>query len=147
MDRLPGQGSRGQRPHQRDPVGRRSAVVQETRHARGFHSLEHAEEEAGRGLRVSLKVIIPAVAVTAAFFFFAVGMALRAQRRKVVSGREGMVGALGEVRTALIPQGAVFVAGEHWTAVSENGEAIPAGTTVEVVSVDHLKITVRPAAR
>lgn len=95
-------------------------------------------------LRVSLKVIIPAVVATAAFFLFAVSMALRAQRRKVISGREGLVGSRGTTRTPLSPEGKVFVAGEHWTAVSLTGEPIPAGTEVEVVSVDHLKIKVKP---
>ncbi len=96
-------------------------------------------------LRVSLSVIIPAVAVTAAFFAFAVTMALRAQRRKVVSGREGLVGMTGIVRSVIDPEGKVFVAGEHWTAVSADGAALPVGARVEVVAVVHLKITVKPA--
>ena len=37
----------------------------------------------------------------------------RAQRRRVVSGSEGLVGLTAEVRRALDPEGAVFVAGEH----------------------------------
>ncbi len=97
-------------------------------------------------LRVSLKVIIPAVLITAAFFIFAVSMALRAQRRKVVTGKEGLVGSVGQARTDLSPTGTVFVAGEHWTAVSASGEAIPAGAEVEVVSVEKLKIKVKPVA-
>ena len=72
-------------------------------------------------------------------------MALRAQRRKVVSGKEGLVGSVGLTRTALSPEGTVFIAGEHWTAVSASGETIPAEAEVEVVSLEHLKITVKPA--
>jgi membrane-bound serine protease (ClpP class) len=97
-------------------------------------------------LRVSLKVIIPVVLATAAFFAFALTMAIRAQHRKVVSGREGLVGMIGEARTPLAPFGQVFVAGEHWTAVSATGAPIAAGASVEVVSVDHLRLTVRPVA-
>jgi membrane-bound serine protease (ClpP class) len=97
-------------------------------------------------LRVSLKVIVPVVVVTAGFFIFAVTFALRAQRRKVVSGREGLVGLHGVSRTVLDPVGSVFVSGEHWTAASATGETIPENTEVEVVSIDHMKITVRPAA-
>lgn len=95
-------------------------------------------------LRVSLKVIVPVVGTTAAFFLFAVTLALRAQRRKVVSGAEGLVGQHGVARTALAPEGKVFVAGEHWNAVSETGETIPEKTRVEVVRVDRLRLTVRP---
>ena len=96
-------------------------------------------------LRVSLRVIIPAVLVTAGFFLFAATMGLRAQRRKVVAGREGLVGMVGTARTPLSPQGTIFVSGEHWTAVTESGETVPAGTRVEVVSIDRLTLTVRPA--
>ena len=97
-------------------------------------------------LRVSLKVIILVVAVTAGFFLFAVTFAIRAQRRKVVSGKEGLVGMVGETRTVLSPSGTVFVAGEHWSAISESGEPIPEGSQVEVVSVENLRLTVRPRA-
>ncbi len=95
-------------------------------------------------LRVSLKVILPAVGASAAFFIFAVTMALRAQRRKVVSGVEGLVGSIGVVRTPLDPEGKIFVAGEHWTARSATGAPIPQGARVEVVSVDRLKVFVKP---
>jgi membrane-bound serine protease (ClpP class) len=98
-------------------------------------------------LRVSLRVIIPAVATTGAFFLFAVTLAVRAQRRKVVSGKEGLVGMTAISRTPLGPRGTVFVAGEYWSAVTESGETIPADAPVEVVAVDHLELTVRPARR
>jgi membrane-bound serine protease (ClpP class) len=97
-------------------------------------------------LRVSLKVIVPVVGVTAAFFLFAVTMAARAQRRKVVSGAEGLVGQNGVARTVLDPEGKVFVVGEHWNAISETGETIPENTPVEVVAMEHLRLTVRPAS-
>jgi membrane-bound serine protease (ClpP class) len=95
-------------------------------------------------MRVSLRVVVPVVAVTAGFFIFAVTMALRAKRGKVVTGHEGMVGLVGTARTDLAPSGTVFVAGEHWDADSVSGP-IPRGTRVTVVSVERLRITVRPA--
>ena len=97
-------------------------------------------------LKVSLKVIIPAVVVTAGFFVFAVTFAIKAKRRKVVSGREGLVGLIGTTRTALNPEGKIFVAGEHWAAVTVTGESVPEGTEVEVVSVENLRLTVKPQA-
>jgi membrane-bound serine protease (ClpP class) len=89
-------------------------------------------------------VLVPVLVVTVGFFGFAVFMALRAQRRRVVSGSEGLVGLTAEVRRALDPEGAVFVAGEHWTAVVEGGGRVPVGGRVTVVGVDHLRLTVRP---
>jgi membrane-bound serine protease (ClpP class) len=96
-------------------------------------------------LRVSLKVIIPAVAVTAGFFLFAAALAIRTRRHKVMTGKEGLVGMTGIARTHLSPQGTIFVAGEHWTAVTESGETIPSGTPVLVLAMNRLTLTVRPA--
>jgi len=95
-------------------------------------------------LRLSLKVILPTVLASAAFFVFAATLALRAQRRRVVTGREGLVGRLAEVRRALDPEGIVFVAGELWTARTRAGTTAAEGSTVEVTGVDHLTLIVRP---
>jgi membrane-bound serine protease (ClpP class) len=91
---------------------------------------------------ISWGVIIPAVLCTAAFFLFAIGVGIRAQRRKPVTGVEGIVGETGETVTPLAPSGQVRVHGELWTAVSA-GDAIPAGSRVVVDKVDGLRLTVR----
>ncbi|MDA1001724.1 MAG: nodulation protein NfeD, partial [bacterium] len=67
-------------------------------------------------LRLSLKVIIPAVIGTALFFVLIVGLGVRAQAKKPVSGREGMVDQIGVVREAGKDgkYSKVFVRGEIW---------------------------------
>ncbi|KPJ48372.1 serine protease, partial [candidate division TA06 bacterium DG_26] len=45
--------------------------------------------------KISWKVIIPSVVVTALFFLFAIGMAIRAQRRKPTTGMKGIIGEIG----------------------------------------------------
>ena len=93
-------------------------------------------------LRISWAVIIPAVVTTVLFFLFAVGMGLRAQRRKPTTGDKGMVGERGRAVTAVGPQGGqVFVHGEYWQASAI--EQIPAGATVEVTRADGLVVEVR----
>jgi len=94
-------------------------------------------------LRVSLQVILPAVIVTAAFFIFAITMALRAQKRRPSIGRRSLVGALGEARSDLSPRGSVFVAGAHWEA--EAAGSVAAGAKVVVEEVDGLLLRVRAA--
>lgn len=94
-------------------------------------------------LRVSIALIIAVTAVTAAFFLFAVGAGVRAQGRRVETGREALVGAMGIVRRELAPEGMVFVQGELWSATSSSG-IIPAGTRVRVVTVNGLHLNVRP---
>jgi membrane-bound serine protease (ClpP class) len=93
-------------------------------------------------LRISLTLIVTMAALTAAFFAFAVGAGLRAQRRKVTTGREGLVGAVGVARSQLNPEGTVFVQGEIWTAESVDG-VIPAGSRVRVTQVEGLRLRVK----
>jgi membrane-bound serine protease (ClpP class) len=92
-------------------------------------------------LRISLTLILTMAALTAGFFGVAVGAGLRAQKRKVQTGREGLVGAVGVVRSDLTPQGTVFVQGELWTAETADG-VIPAGARVRVTRVDGLRLRV-----
>ena len=95
-------------------------------------------------LRISLTLILIVAALTAAFFMFAVGAGIRAQRRSVQTGREGLVGAVGVAQRDLSPAGTVFVQGELWNAEAADG-AIPAGERVRVVSVHGLCLDVRKA--
>jgi membrane-bound serine protease (ClpP class) len=93
-------------------------------------------------IAISWGVIIPAVLCTALFFLFAIGVGIRAQRRKPVTGAEGIVGEPGETVTALSPAGKVRVHGELWNAVA-SGEPLPAGCQVIVERVSGLTLTVR----
>ena len=94
-------------------------------------------------IRVSLSIIIPAVLGTAAFFIFAMGMALRAQMRKATTGRKGLIGERGTVVRAIVPdgEGQVSVHGEIWKAVCP--ERLKKGDKVEVTEVDGLVIMVK----
>jgi membrane-bound serine protease (ClpP class) len=93
-------------------------------------------------IAISWGVIIPAVLCTSLFFLFIIGIGIRAQARKPVTGAEGIVGERGEAVTALSPGGQVRVHGELWNAVS-SGEEIPAGCKVTVEGVRGLTLTVR----
>jgi len=92
-------------------------------------------------MKVSLKVIIPAVIFTAAFFVFAVGLGLRAQRGKVSTGDKGLTGETGITKSDVHETGSVFVHGEFWNAFSD--ERIVEGTNVEVVAVEGMKLKVQ----
>lgn len=93
-------------------------------------------------LRVSLQLVIFIALLTGAFFLYAVGAGIRAQRGAVRMGREGLVGAEGVARTDLAPEGMVYVAGELWTASAEEGP-VQQGARVRVVAVDGLRLRVR----
>ncbi len=91
--------------------------------------------------RVSLGVIFPAALVTVLFFGFAIGMAIRAQRKQPTTGTEGIIGEIGVVEKPMTPRGQVLVHGELWAA--ESDEDISVGDSVEVVSVKRLVAKVK----
>jgi membrane-bound serine protease (ClpP class) len=93
-------------------------------------------------LRVSLQLAVFIAVLTGAFFLYAVGAGLRAQRGRARMGQESLVGQEGVARTDLAPEGTVHVAGEMWTAHSEDGQ-ITEGERVRVVAVDGLHLRVR----
>jgi len=92
--------------------------------------------------RISWHVILVFVILTAAFFIFAIGFAIKAQTRKPVTGIEGMTGERGEAITDLSPEGQIMVHGEIWNAECQDGP-VSKGTKVEVIKVLNLKLLVR----
>ncbi len=93
--------------------------------------------------RISRGVIYAATAVSALFFLFVLGFGLRAQRSKVVTGIEAMIGNTGEVIEMLDPVGTVRVNGEIWNAESLSG-AIAPGEKVRIKEMKNLKLYVEP---
>jgi membrane-bound serine protease (ClpP class) len=94
-------------------------------------------------LRVSVDLLVwMAVAALAAAGGIAF-LAVRAQRGRVRTGSEGLVGERGAARSALDPEGKVFVHGELWHAIAD--QPVPAGTKVEVVEVEGMTLKVRRA--
>ncbi len=92
-------------------------------------------------MKISLSVIIPAVLVSAAFFIFAVTMAIKARLKKPTTGTEGLVGEIGVAAMALTPEGKISVHGEFWNAISD--QTIERGERVQVIEVNHLKLKVK----
>lgn len=101
--------------------------------------------KSGSMARVSWSVILPTVVAFSAFFLFVMTLARRAQKRRPLSGAEGMVGEYGEARTPLTPSGQVFVHGEIWNAVAT--EPIPAGASVRVRRLSGLELEVEPGPK
>lgn len=95
-------------------------------------------------LRLSWEVIVIAVIIVAAFFIFIVSMGIRAQFRKRATGKEGLVGEVGEAKTDItVSGGTVFVHGEYWNAVSD--ATIKKGSSVKVVSSKDMVVKVKKA--
>jgi membrane-bound serine protease (ClpP class) len=92
-------------------------------------------------VKISRSVIISATVLSALFFLFVVGFGIRAQRRKVVTGIEDLLGDNGEVVETLSPTGTVKVKGEFWNAESLTG-TIDKGEKVRIKEIRSLKLFV-----
>ncbi|MCL6630883.1 MAG: nodulation protein NfeD, partial [Armatimonadetes bacterium] len=92
--------------------------------------------------RLSVTLVLTMTILTGAFFLVAVGAGVRIQKKKIVTGWEGMVGQVTEARTDIAPRGKVFLEGSYWNAETE-GQPIRQGEKVKVVAVDKLLLKVR----
>lgn len=91
--------------------------------------------------RVSYSVIITTTIAAALFFLFVIGVGLKAQRAKPVTGVEGLIGETGKTLVTLDLTGTVHVHGEVWNAESISG-TISAGKKVRVTGIKDLKLYV-----
>ena len=87
-------------------------------------------------LWTALAVSIPLGAITV----FLMSIALKARRNKVVTGKQGMIGSVGEARTDIDPEGKVFVQGELWNAHAPS--RVEMGEQVVVKKIEGLELEV-----
>jgi len=93
-------------------------------------------------LQISRTVIASTVAVCGGFISLVLFFVVRVQKRRFVSGLEGMVGERGKAVTTLEPRGRVYVHGEYWDAHAE--QTIAEGSEIEIVRAEaNLKLLVR----
>ena len=103
---------------------------------------------------VSVPIVITAGALLGGFVAFAATKAVEARKAPVATGRENLIGAVGDVRVALDPIGQVFVDGALWRAKLADDAADPdaerarvLGAKVRVEVVEGLTLRVRPLAQ
>lgn len=92
------------------------------------------------GYGISWPLILTLAGVSALFVLLVLGMAVKARRRPVVSGREELVGARGEALSDFTGEGWATVHGETWRVRS----AVPVaqGQPLRVTRVDGLTLDV-----
>ena len=94
------------------------------------------------GYGVPLSLVLGIAATSAAFVFLVVGMALKARKRPVVSGREELIGSTGEVLEDCEREGWARVHSETWRIRSSS--PLKAGQRVRVAALDGLLLDVVP---
>jgi membrane-bound serine protease (ClpP class) len=100
-----------------------------------------------QGARISLSVIFTTVTVISLLFILLIYLVIKAQKRKVVTGTQGLVGEIGEVFTDIKPDepGSIKIHGEIWNAeaLRNTEEILTAGLKIKVIAVNNLMLTVQ----
>ena len=94
------------------------------------------------GYGISPSLIGAVALVSAIFFIFVIGMALKARHRPIVSGREELIGAVGTVLEDFEKDGRLRIHGEVWSARSK--VPVQKGQQVRVRSMRGLVLNVEP---
>lgn len=97
-------------------------------------------EKGGSDLRLSWTVLLPTIAIVSGFFVVISGLVFKSHMSKPKTGAGGLVGEIGVVKKALMPDGKVFVHGELWNAISE--KPIQEGAKIRVLRVVNLVLEV-----
>ena len=92
------------------------------------------------GYDIPWTVIGTVTAVSAFFVLVVVGMAVKARRRPVVTGKEEMLGSIGEMVEDAEPEGFALVRGENWRV--RGAGRLHKGQKVRVVGVRGLLLDV-----
>ena len=92
------------------------------------------------GLGVNPFVSVATALITLAFFAIFIRKVWAARQQPAFVGADSMLGALGEAREELAPEGLVFVGGALWKATAAS--PIPAGSAVRVVGRNGLQLQV-----
>jgi len=92
-------------------------------------------------LQIAIWLIVLVVIVAVAIIIFVVNLSVKAHRLGIGAGSEELIGKTAEVKKALEPRGMVFVDGEQWSAILDEGQAEP-GEEVTITKVDGLKLYV-----
>ena len=74
-------------------------------------------------------------------------VAVRTKATQIITGTDGMIGQIGEVRQPLDPRGMVFVHGELWKAETQDGSHLGVGEKIEVVELRDLAVKVMPVGK
>ena len=92
-------------------------------------------------IEAAMAIILLLAAGIAAWLFY---IGVKAQHKRVKTGKEALIGAKGIATTDLKPKGEIRVLGEFWQAIAKD-TTIGIGQAVEVVCLEGMFLVVKPA--
>lgn len=98
------------------------------------------------GFHIAWSLILMMTILSAGFFILVVGLALRAMRRRMMSGKEAIIGLVGDVIETHVDQSAlVRIQGEIWKAHAECD--LHVGDKIRVREIQGLDLSVEPISK
>ncbi len=94
------------------------------------------------GMRISWRVLIPTLTLVSGFFVLVASLVFKSQVTTPRTGAAGIVGEIGVVKQATMPDGKILIHGELWHAMSK--EPIAEGARVRVTKLENLVLEVEP---
>lgn len=93
--------------------------------------------------KVSVPLVISTGILLAGGIFVVLRFAIRALKTPVKTGMESLIGLTGYVTAPLEPNGIIQLAGEEWSAITEDFENLPAGTPIQVINKRGISLVVK----
>ena len=93
--------------------------------------------------QVSVPLVISTGIVLAGGIFVVLRFAIRALKTPVRTGMESLMGLTGYVVSSLQPSGTIQLAGEEWSAISEDFSTLPPGTPIQVINKQGISLIVK----
>ena len=99
-------------------------------------------ESGSPGIKISFQVLIPMLVMVSGFFVAVASLVFKSQVSTVKTGAAGLIGEVGIVKKAIMPDGKVLIHGELWNATSK--DSIAEGARVRAVKLENLVLEVEP---
>jgi membrane-bound serine protease (ClpP class) len=93
--------------------------------------------------QVSVPLVVSTGIFLAGGIFVVLQIALRALKTPVRTGMESLMGLSGYVISPLEPNGTIQLAGEEWSAITDDFGNLPAGTPVQVIDKRGISLIVK----
>jgi membrane-bound serine protease (ClpP class) len=94
------------------------------------------------GMKISWRVLIPTLTLVSGFFVVVASLVFKSQVSTPRTGAAGIVGEIGVVKQATMPEGKILIHGELWHAISK--EPIAEGARARVTKLENLVLEVEP---
>ncbi len=94
-------------------------------------------------LGISTSVVLGVVIPIGIVMLIITRLVIKIMKKRPVTGKEALIGSVGEAESEINPKGKVFLHGEYWDAITYDGREIKKGEKVKVVDIDGFLLKIK----